>query len=114
MHIVINPYEIIDGELLSSDTNLLLIDSEGTLTLPETVTKIGSGAFSTVEGLKKIIIPSSVKEIADYAFTNNKELEVVVMSEGIEKIGINAFDGASNLREINLPDSIKLYRGESF
>ena len=105
--IQVNPYDITeDGELLSSDGNLLLVDEQGTLTLPDSVTKIGYGAFSGVEGLKKIIIPSSVKEIGDYAFSNNKTLETVVIQGNLEKIGEYAFDVASNLKEINLPDSI--------
>ena len=105
--IQVNPYDITeDGELLSSDGNLLLVDEQGTLTLPDSVTKIGYGAFSGVEGLKKIIIPSSVKEIGAYAFSNNKTLETVVIQGNLEKIGEYAFDVASNLKEINLPDSI--------
>ena len=35
--------------------------------------------FSGVEGLRKIIIPSSVIEIEDTAFSNNKTLETVVI-----------------------------------
>ena len=38
--IAVNPYEIIEGELISSDGNLLLMDSTGTLRIPETVTSI--------------------------------------------------------------------------
>ncbi len=34
---------------------------DGTLTIPSNVTKIGSGAFSGLEGLKRVIIPGTVK-----------------------------------------------------
>jgi len=57
-----NPYVIKDGELISSNGNLLLVDENGTLTLPDSVTKIGEGAFSNVEGLKTIIIPGTSKD----------------------------------------------------
>ena len=96
--IQINPYDITDeGELLSSNGNLLLLDNEGTLTLPDSVKKIGSGAFSGVEGLRKIIIPSSVIEIEDTAFSNNKTLETVVIQGNLTSIGNLAFDGANKL-----------------
>ncbi len=101
-----NPYEINNGELASSEGNLLLMDSTGTLTIPSSVTKIGYGAFSGLSGLKKVIIPASVKEIGNYAFSNNKTLETVIIQGNLEKIGEYAFDGATNLKEINLPDSI--------
>lgn len=78
--IQINPYDITeDGELLSSNGNLLLVDSTGTLSLPDSVKKVGYGAFSGVEGLKTIIIPASVTEIGDYAFAYNQTLEKVVI-----------------------------------
>ena len=87
-----NPYDIVDGELLSSDGNLLLVDEEtGTLTIPGSVTKIGEGAFANVEGLKTIIIPGTCKEIGKNAFNGNKTLENVIMQDGVEKIGVSAF-----------------------
>ena len=71
--IEVNPYDIRDGVLWSSDGNLLLMDEEtGSLTIPETVTAIGEGAFTNLEGLKTIIIPSTVKRIEKNAFKNNK------------------------------------------
>ena len=106
--IEVNPYDITEeGELLSSNGNLLLVDSEGTLVLPESVKKIGSGAFSGVSGLKKIIIPGSVKEIASNAFSNNKTLETVVLNEGIEIIGISAFSQCDSLTNVQLPSTVK-------
>ena len=110
--IQVNPYDITeDGELLSSTGNLLLVDSTGTLSLPDSVKKVGYGAFSGVEGLKTIIIPESVTEIGDYAFSYNKTLEKVIIKGELTRIGAAAFDGANNLKEINLPDSIN-YIGE--
>ena len=64
----VNPYEISeDGELISSNGNLLLIDTNGTLELPDTVITIGEGAFANTASdgivLRKVIIPYTVKEI---------------------------------------------------
>lgn len=60
--IEVMPYEITEeGELLSSNKNLGLQGSNGTITIPEIVTSIGDGAFRDVEGLKTIIIPGQWK-----------------------------------------------------
>ena len=106
--IAVNPYEITDeGELVSSNGNLLLMDENtGTLRLPESVTSIGEGAFANVEGLKTIIIPGSVKEIKKNAFRSNHTLEKVIIEEGVETIGESAFQECDKLKEVILPDSI--------
>ena len=105
--IEVNPYDITDGgELLSSDGNLLLMDENGTLTIPDRVTSIGEGAFSGLEGLKKIIIPGTVKEIKANAFSNNQDIEEVIIEDGVEKIGKRAFINCSKLQRITLPDTI--------
>ena len=50
LEIEVNPYDITeDGELLSSNGNLLLMDEKGSLTIPDSVTKIGEGAFANLE-----------------------------------------------------------------
>ena len=113
--IEIMPYEISEeGELLSSNVNLALQGENGTLVIPDIVTSIGYGAFSGVEGLKKIVLPPSVTEIGGYAFSNNKELEEVEIQGDLTSIGEYAFDGASNLTKINLPDSISYIGTRAF
>lgn len=112
----VNPYTIVDGELQSSEGNLLLVDSAGTLTLPGTVTKIGSGAYRNVEGLKTIIIPKTVREISSYAFSENKTLENVIIEPraagddptvyGMIKIGDYAFQDCTSLKSITIADSV--------
>ena len=105
--IEVNPYDITEeGELLSSYGNLLLMSEDGTLTIPERVTKIGEGAFSNLEGLKTIIIPGTCKEIAQNAFAYNPTLETVIMEDGVEKIGAQASFGCTNLTTVEMPDSI--------
>ena len=114
--IEVNPSDIRDGVLWSSNGNLLLMDENtGSLTIPDSITAIGEGAFSNVEGLKTIIIPPTVKRIEKNAFKSNTTLENVIIQErngeGMEYIGDNAFYGCTNLKSINLPDTIT-YIGE--
>ena len=101
-----NPYIIVNGELLSSEYNLALMDETGTVTIPSTVDKIGSGAFRGLEGLRTIVIPATCKEIGSYAFSGNSTLEKVIIENGVEKIGEYAFQDCKTLKEIEMPDSI--------
>ena len=112
--IEVNPYEIVDGVLLSSNTNLGLQTTNGVLTIPESVREIGAGAFSGVTGLKEIIIPGTVKVIQRDAFSYNTEIEKVIMQYGVESIGDAAFKGCKGLTEIIMPDSVTEVGNEAF
>ena len=114
LDIRVNPYLIVDGVLLSAETNLALMDESGVLTLPESVKKIGNGAFANLSGLKTIIIPGTVKEIGTNAFTNNADLTRVVLQEGIEMIGDEAFKECDNLTTIELPESLRSIGSNAF
>lgn len=117
--IAVNPYDIEDGVLQSSDGNLLLMDqTTGTLTIPDSVTAIGEGAFANVEGLKTIIIPSTVKRIETNAFRNNQTLETVIMQEkdgqGVEYIGDDVFRGCPNLTTVQMANTVKEMGAQTF
>ena len=100
------PYEIVDGVLISSNSNLLLLDSTGTVRIPYNVTKIASGVFNNLEGLTRVIIPGSVKEIGENAFSNNTSLQEVIMEDGVEVIGDSAFENCKNLVTVEMSNSI--------
>ncbi len=113
--IKVSPYIVIDGELMSSNTNLDLMDeATGTIIIPQSVTKIGEGAFSNLDGLRTIVIPGTVKEIGRNAFRANKTLEKVIIQEGVEIIGSEAFRQCSNLETIELPESIIEIQNSAF
>lgn len=77
------------------------------IVLPGTINKIGNGAFAG-SGLKKIKIPSSVKEIGGSAFINCFNLTDVYMEDGVEIIGVSVFRDCENLVNIRIPKTLKI------
>ena len=104
--IKVNPWDIENGVLLSSDKNLGLLGNLDTIVIPPSIKKIGSGAFSGVTNIKKVVIPGTVEEIGSNAFSNNTTLEEVTIEYGVKRVGQFAFKGCSSLRKIEFPDSI--------
>ena len=83
-----------------------------TVTIPDSVTYIGSKAFYGCTSLTTVTIPSSVKTIETSAFENCTELEFVYLNEGLERIEDKAFYNCSYLTDINIPKSVT-YIGET-
>lgn len=97
------------------------------VTLPETVTTIGYGAFNGCDKLTELVlpqmlesledyalsstaitsieIPASVKEIGTSTFFTAKNLSTITLHEGLEKIGTSAFYSTA-LENVVLPESV--------
>ena len=74
--------------------------------IPETVTSIGSEAFSGVSNLESVKIPNSVINIGESAFENCSKLENINIPENVTKIETYTFFGCSNLKSIEIPKNI--------
>lgn len=70
------------------------------------VTAISSEAFTGTR-VTSVIIPASVKNIGEKAFSNCDTLETVTMNVGLEKIGKYAFYHCDNLVSATLPSGVK-------
>lgn len=86
----------------------------GTVNIPNNITKIESHAFEGCQSLKKIIIPDSVTEIGSGAFAGCNSLESINLPSGVTEIGFGAFSNCSNLQSINIPDNVTKIGKESF
>ena len=103
-------YSSEDGVLYDKTKNRLITVPqafEGYLSIPQSVTEIGQGAFKGCSSLVGITVPGGVKTIADSAFANLDSLEKAVLSEGIISIGNNAFHSCSALESIYIPLSVE-------
>lgn len=70
------------------------------------ITKIGVDAFSGNTTLQAVYFPEKLREIADYAFRNCKNLWMLNdLPETLTRIGDHAFEGLQNLQTLILPNS---------
>ena len=76
------------------------------ITIPNSITKIGNGIFSHCSELTHITIPNSVTEIGDYAFAFCYNLMYITIPDSITKIGNYAFSCCYSLTEITIPNSV--------
>ena len=100
------------------------IESDGTLVeytgrvkdvvLPNSITRIGEFAFSTVDHLSSIVIPEGVKIIEDSAFECCQNLVNVVFPSTIRVIKKDAFRSCDKINSIVIPDGCEVIGGDCF
>ncbi|MDE6373868.1 MAG: leucine-rich repeat domain-containing protein, partial [Clostridia bacterium] len=77
------------------------------ITIPDSVTSIGSYAFSGCSGLTNITVPDSVTAIGNYAFNGCSGLETVNWNAAeCTTDGGNLFPGCNNLTTLNIGNKV--------
>ncbi len=94
-------WEIVNGELRGVELN-----GETDITIPSSVTKIGSYAFNCCSGLKSVVIGSSVTSIGASAFDRCSGLTNIVIGSGVTSIEGWAFNGCSGLKSVTIPANV--------
>ena len=72
------------------------------VTIPTSVTSIGSSAFYNCSGLTSITIPNSVTSIGNGAFKNCSSLTSITIPSSVTSIGSYAFENCSGLISIGV------------
>ena len=80
--------------------------------IPDSVTTIGSQAFSKCENLRNIEFGAGIETIGDYVFSSCPSLESVEFNEGLQTIGEGAFYSCEGLKEVRFGTGLKTI-GES-
>lgn len=75
------------------------------ITFPDTVTEIGTYAFSGT-AIESVLLPESLKSVGNYAFSDSA-IKTLVLPDGTESIGSYAFRNCGSLTSVTLPDSLK-------
>lgn len=84
------------------------------ISIPETVTKIGNNAFNECQSLQMVKIPSGVTRIEDDTFANCFQLTEAHIPEGVTFIGSKAFSGCGSLRSISIPHGVTIIEDSAF
>ena len=76
------------------------------ITIPNSVTSIGGGAFSGCSSLTSVTIPNSVTSIGTYAFQGCSSLSSVTIPNNVTSIEAGAFSGCSSLTSVIIPNGV--------
>ncbi len=129
-----NPdFSDIDGVLFNKDASKIVYYPIGrndfSYKIPDSVTVVGSSAFSGANKLSKVTmpknltviedgafykclfissytLPSTLKEIGKRAFFGSVALNEVIMNEGLQSIGDSAFGYCNKLLSVQVPKSV--------
>lgn len=77
------------------------------VSLPDTVTTIGNGAFARCLKLRAFRIPNSVVSVGSKAFENCNQLKDVTIGIGVTTIGNHAFSGCA-VENVQILNNVKL------
>ena len=75
---------------------------------------LNSDIFRECYSLKKVILPSSLKNLGSYAFYGCKNLEEVVLPSGLTNIEYDAFGECRKLSSISIPSSVTSISSRAF
>jgi len=85
-----------------------------TVTLPNSITSMGSNVFKNCTKLESANIPTGINSVPSYTFQNCEKLTSVTMHDDITTVGEYAFDGCKLLPAIALSDQITTISNYAF
>ncbi len=103
-------FSVNDGCLYSGDKSKLYllfpVRKTETYTMPSTVTDIAEYAFWGNETVTGITLSNNLKSIPDYAFANCRALEGITIPYSVTSIGLKAFADCRELENVTIPSSV--------
>lgn len=115
-----NPlYSVVNGNILfnkAMDTLLTYLpaNTATSYTIPSSVKYIAERAFSNCTNLTNITIPGSVTTIEVNAFADCINLTNMTINNGIKNIGMFAFSGCEKLTSLTIPNSVTTIGANAF
>ena len=93
------------NSIIEKATNVLIIGCKNSF-VPDSVTSIGEGAFSSCTGLKSITIPDSVTSIGVNAFNSCTGLKSITIPDSVTSIDILAFSLCTGLKSVTIGNGV--------
>ena len=93
--------EITSGDALENSA-FLSCASLMSVTLPDTLTSIGTNAFRGCTALTNISLPDNIIRIGDGAFAYCSGLSGIIMGDNIEELGVGAFVNCTGFNSITI------------
>ena len=101
-----NAYIIDNGTRLIANHAFANIEKLNYVTIPDSVTDIGYGAFYNCINLRRAVVSANAKGIGHEVFSGCTSLGTVNIPYSVKYIGSHAFSGCTDLLEIVIPDSV--------
>lgn len=104
-----NTYLATDGKAIFNKDKTVLYTAipVTSYNIPSTVRELRYYAFSDQKDMTSATLPEGLVSIGSYAFSGCSKLEHLVIPSTVDSIGNDAFYGCSALQQINIPQGIK-------
>ncbi len=98
------------GKEESSDNDVALTS----VTIPESVTKIGNQAFLGCKSLKSVTLPANLEEIGSEAFARSGISGALTLPNTLKTLGTGAFSECTGLTSVTLSTGLTLVANSAF
>ena len=111
-----NDVTTIGSEAFWTDEGILRFnsDTDGLMNIPDTVTSIGSYAFTNLNSITTFNIGSGMTSIEGSVFPSMIGLTAVTIPNTVTKIGLTAFYNCYSLKTVIIPSSVTRIEGGAF
>ena len=100
--------------IIETKTNTLITGCSTSI-ITDTISKIGIGAFSGFTNITKIVIPNSVTEIKEEAFSYCENLKDIELPKNLKcRLESNIFNGCKSLERLEIPSGVLIIEGPMF
>lgn len=84
------------------------------LKIPESIEEIATHAFDYCNKMDSVVLPSKLRIIGESAFANCSSIRYIKFPNTLIEIGLSAFGGCRSLLSVTLPDNVQIVGNRAF